>query len=59
VIYHTTCSSKKMGNNIDHKFATVLKKCIGEDSDKRLNPEALIDSAVPCCGMAGDRGTRS
>lgn len=54
VVYHTTCSSKQMA--VEQKFQAILKKCTGEAPSKRLN-SLILDSAVPCCGMAGDRGT--
>ncbi|ELR17648.1 glycolate dehydrogenase [Acanthamoeba castellanii str. Neff] len=54
LVYHTTCSSKRMAG-VDQKFLSVLKQCTGEAPAKRLG-SLLLDSAVPCCGMAGDRG---
>jgi D-lactate dehydrogenase len=54
LVYHTTCSSKRMAG-VDQKFLRVLKQCTGEAPAKRLG-SLLLDSAVPCCGMAGDRG---
>jgi hypothetical protein len=40
---------------VEQKFLNVLKQCTGEASATRLGSR-LLDSGVPCCGMAGDRG---
>lgn len=44
VCIHTPCSSKKMG--LESAFKAVVQKCATN----------VIESQVPCCGMAGDRG---
>jgi D-lactate dehydrogenase len=46
VAVHVPCSSKKMG--IEAAFMNIASRCA-----KHVQP-----SAVPCCGMAGDRGMR-
>jgi D-lactate dehydrogenase len=43
VVMHVPCSSKRMG--LEQKFREVVEKC----ADK------VLDSGIPCCGMAGDR----
>ena len=44
---HVPCSSKRMG--LEKIFREVAEQCA----------ERVIDSGIPCCGMAGDRGTLS
>lgn len=46
VAVHVPCSSKKMG--IEAAFMNLARRCA-----KDVKP-----TAVPCCGMAGDRGMR-
>jgi Fe-S oxidoreductase len=46
VAVHVPCSSKKMG--IEAAFMNLAQRCA-----KSVKP-----TAVPCCGMAGDRGMR-
>lgn len=46
IILHVPCSSKKM--KLQEKMLSIANKCA----------KNVIDSAVPCCGMAGDRGMR-
>lgn len=46
VAVHVPCSSKKMG--IEAAFMNIASRCA-----HHVQP-----SAVPCCGMAGDRGMR-
>ncbi|KFM26260.1 Glycolate oxidase subunit GlcD [Auxenochlorella protothecoides] len=46
VAIHVPCSSKQMG--VSSHFAKVASKCAG----------SVVDSNIPCCGMAGDRGMR-
>jgi len=41
---HTPCSSKQMG--LSHNFNKILSQC----------SKHVIDTEIPCCGMAGDRG---
>lgn len=46
VAVHVPCSSKKMG--IEAAFMNIASRCAHQ----------VQPSAVPCCGMAGDRGMR-
>lgn len=46
VAVHVPCSSKKMG--IEAAFMNIACRCAQD----------VQPSAVPCCGMAGDRGMR-
>lgn len=46
VAIHVPCSSKKMG--IADSFSKLAGMCANE----------VVDTNVPCCGMAGDRGMR-
>ena len=46
VAVHVPCSSKKMG--IEAAFMNLASRCARD----------VQPSAVPCCGMAGDRGMR-
>jgi D-lactate dehydrogenase len=46
IAVHIPCSSKKMG--IEESFMKVASMCAGN----------VVNTNVPCCGMAGDRGLR-
>eukprot|EP00887_Chlorella_sp_A99_P004004 scaffold11.g4004.t1 len=46
VAVHVPCSSKKMG--IEESFTKVAGLCA----------DHVVNSNIPCCGMAGDRGMR-
>ncbi|KAL4426062.1 hypothetical protein ABPG77_007858 [Micractinium sp. CCAP 211/92] len=46
VAVHIPCSSKKMG--IEESFMKVASLCA----------DNVVNSNIPCCGMAGDRGMR-
>ena len=46
VAVHVPCSSKKLG--LGPSFHRLAGKCAHD----------VVDSGVPCCGMAGDRGLR-
>lgn len=46
ILLHSPCSTKQM--HLHSKMESIAKKC----------SKNVIDSNVPCCGMAGDRGMR-
>ena len=46
IVIHVPCSSKKLGAT--YAFAELAKRCA-------VN---VVESGVPCCGTAGDRGMR-